>query len=229
MINIKHKKIILSVIIVVLFLGIFSVVNSLFHKNTTDEVSDPNAYNPITNTIVQTDFFSFSHAGYGLATTPDEIVKKSYIPACSTPFDYCIYYNMDNYGDTNFEAAGIRISKMPQLDSMDLCLNTPPEGYSDIVPNIYDNTDHLISTYSPIEEGAAGHYSTGKIYRLAYGGSCFEFETRVAETQFANYPEGTKVEFSAEKKKEVIDSLNNILDMVRLNGREENIRFTQFN
>ena len=35
--------------------------------------------------------------GYGLAVTADQLLAKSYIPACDEGFDYCIYYNGDKF------------------------------------------------------------------------------------------------------------------------------------
>src|SRR5258708_11997428 len=55
-------------------------------------------------------------------------------------------------------------------------------------------TGYTTSVFSPIGDAAAGHYASGALYRLYLQDSstCYEFETRLGQTQFANYPAGDR-------------------------------------
>src|SRR3989344_3364295 len=164
----------------------------------------------------------FYDQNFGLAVTPEQILVKSYIPACDQNFDYCIYYNSDTYKGTNFESAGLRILNRKDLTTQSTCLNTPPDGHdSSFKPDKNSTNDYYsISEFSNVGQGAAGHYTTGSLYRMFIKGSssCYEFETRVGESRFANYPSGTIQEFTDYDRSQAMVQLNNILEGITING-----------
>src|SRR5258708_37757855 len=46
---------------------------------------------------------SYPSSDFGLATNPSQILVRSNIPPCDSPFSYCLYYNGPTYQATNFE------------------------------------------------------------------------------------------------------------------------------
>lgn len=165
--------------------------------------------------VITADGIAFDYPeDFGLATTSEQILRKSYIPACDEGFDYCLYYYRDDYLGTNFESAGLRIQKREDLSAED-CLVKPPEGYSEIWPSINNREDYQTSHFGPLGDAAAGHYANGELYRLAFNGKCYEFETRIGQSQFANYEPGTIKEFSEADLAVVKNKLNEVLKRVR--------------
>lgn len=171
--------------------------------------------------------FTYSPSAFGLATNSDQIVVKSYIPACgdgTNNFEYCLYYKGATYSDTNFESAGLRIQKRRDLTSEKACLETPPTGYSTSTkPSATKNgVGHTTSGFWPIGDAGAGHSASGELYRLAHTEPltgdlmCYEFETRIGITQFGNYPAGSIKEFTSNDKAEVQRMLRGILDRITL-------------
>ncbi len=156
---------------------------------------------------------------FGLAVTKDQVPVKSYIPPCDENFDYCFYYNVDNYKGTNFESAGIRIKKRTDLNSS-TCLTTPLDGFDPSTKPDATNASATYSTsvFSNVGQGAAGHYTSGALYRLYVkeASACYEFETRIGETQFANYPEGTIKQFTDNDRNQVKTQLMSILEGITL-------------
>ncbi len=129
---------------------------------------------------------------FALATTSEQVTVRSYIPSCDQDFNYCLYYIGKDYQGTNFESAGIRIKKMSATTTAD-CF-TPPQG--GLHTSTHQGADYTMTVFSPLSNGAAGHYATGALYRLAYKNACYEFEARIGETQFANYPPGAIQQFT---------------------------------
>lgn len=164
---------------------------------------------------------SYSSADFGLATTPAQIVVKSYIPACAEGFDYCLYYNGDAYKGTNFESAGLRVDQRKDLSTQEQCLNTLPSGYMNLTPVTFTNADYATSVFSPLGDAGAGHYSSGAQYRLWSSKSCYEFETRIGETQFANYPAGAIKEFTDADRVSVSAQLTAMLNAITITGGEK--------
>lgn len=171
--------------------------------------------------------FTYSPATFGLATNSDQIVVKSYIPACgdgTSNFEYCLYYKGTAYSGTNFESAGLRIQKRRDLTSEKACLETPPAGYAaSMKPSATENgVGHTTSGFWPIGDAGAGHMAAGELYRLAHTEPltgdlmCYEFETRIGITQFGNYPAGSIKEFAAGDKAAVQRMLRGILDRITL-------------
>ena len=139
---------------------------------------------------------AYAPSGFALATTPDQVTVKSYIPPCDPAFNYCLYYNGSAYTGTNFESAGLGIQKRTDLATAAACLSTPPAGYTNMKPTMASTTEYTLSTFTPLGDAGAGHYSFGSLYRLSYSGSCYEFQTRIGATQFGNYPTGSIREFT---------------------------------
>lgn len=154
---------------------------------------------------------------YGLATAPEQILAKSYIPPCQD-FDYCLYRTGTDYAATNFESAGLGVKARADLTTQTACLSTQPEGYTNLHTVTYAGQGYATSVFSPIGDAGAGHYASGAEYRLWTGSACEQFDTRIGETQFANYPAGTKTQFSDADHANVMGELTGILHSVTVNG-----------
>ncbi len=159
-------------------------------------------------------------ASYGLATTPDQVLVHSYIPPCDQNFGYCIYYTGTAYAGTNFESSGIRMLKRADLATERVCLDTPPSGFDASMKSEHINSSDAYSSsvFSNVGQGAAGHIASGKLYRLFVRGTntCYEFETRIGQSQYANYPAGTIKEFTTNDQAVVAADLETILEHVSL-------------
>jgi hypothetical protein len=159
-------------------------------------------------------------ADFGMATDPQQILVTAYIPPCNSDFIYCLYYNGTEYQGTNFETAGLRIEKRADITTERTCLDTPPEGFStSTTPARTATADaYATSVFSNVGDAGAGHVAQGTLYRLYVraNSSCYEFETRIGNTQFGNYPEGSIREFTEANKAAVQAKLNNVLKSVTL-------------
>jgi hypothetical protein len=164
---------------------------------------------------------------FGLAVTKEQILAPSYIPPCDHLFDYCLYFYDDAYQHTNFDSAGIRINRRPDLLSMESCLGTPPDGYNSLLPNIFATSTYRTTLFEPIGDAGAGHYTQGELYRLAHNGNCYEFELRIGESQFANYPEGTVENFTDTDRLAIKTKLKEILSTISLTKTMEAVRFPE--
>lgn len=153
----------------------------------------------------------YPSALFGLATTKEQIAKSAYIPACAEGFDYCLYYIGSEYSGTNFESAGLAIQKRDDLKTQAACLATSPEGYSNLRPQRASSSLYATSIFSPVGDAAAGHSATGSVYRLSYQGNCYEFTTRVGQTQFENYASGTVQKFTLGDQADIELALQRIL------------------
>ena len=160
---------------------------------------------------------SFSYAsGFALATSPDQILVKSYIPSCEAGFSYCMYFHGSAYAGTNFESAGVGIAKRTDLKSKTACLSTQPSGYTDLKPVVLLQTGYATSMFAPLSDAGAGHYAHDRLYRLSVGSSCYEIRQRIGQTQLANYPAGTVREFTAADEESVQSALDSILGSITL-------------
>ncbi len=157
---------------------------------------------------------------FGLATTQQQIPVKSYIPPCDAGFNYCLYYIGNAFQGTNFDSAGIRIQKRTDLSTQTACLTTAPTGYTNFTPTSTTVGDYSVSEFTPIGNAGAGHFSNGTLYRLAYNGACYEFETRIGQSQFANYPSGTISQFTAADQATLQADIQNILNSTKLPSGE---------
>lgn len=159
--------------------------------------------------------------GFQLAVTPEQLMLDAQIPPCDEGFDYCIYVEPVEFEGTNFSSAGLGIEARADLTNEADCMLTQPDGYLDLVPVVAGASDFATTLYHGIDQGAAGHYSTGSLGRLYYDSVCYEFETRVAQAQFANYPTGTIEEFDAEDQVRTSERLTAVMARVALpDGRD---------
>jgi hypothetical protein len=169
---------------------------------------------------------NYPSADFGLATNSKQILVSAVIPPCSGTFNYCLYFdNTSTYAGTNFESAGIRIQKRPGLATQSLCLNTQPSGYTNLKPTIATSTDYAVSVFPQIGGGAAGSIAAGSLYRLAYNRTCYEIETRLGMSQFANYPSGTIQEFTSADQTTLQGELQSILSTLTIASSGEQVVF----
>jgi len=159
-------------------------------------------------------------ADFGLATSSQQITTHSYIPPCDADFNYCLYYMGAAYQGTNFDSAGIRVEKRTDLTTQTACLTTPPTGFTNFTPTSTIMGDYAVSEFTPVGNAGGGHYSTGTLYRLEYNGACYEFETRVGQSQFANYPSGTIQQFTDADQVGLQAEIVGILDGITLSSGE---------
>lgn len=157
---------------------------------------------------------------FDLAVNQQQILTKSYIPPCDADFNYCLYYVGTAYQGTNFESAGIRIYKRTDLTTQSACMTTAPTGYSNFTPTSTTVGDYSVSEFTPLGDAAAGHFSSGTLYRLFYGGACYEFETRIGQSDYGNYPVGTIQQFTAADEAALQSEINNILGGITLPSGE---------
>jgi hypothetical protein len=161
---------------------------------------------------------TFSYADpYALAATPEEVQAQAVIPACDQGFQYCIYRTGTQYAGTNFESAGISINERADLSSQATCITTQPEGYTGLKPTTKSQNGFVTGVFA-VGGAAAGSSESGAVYRAWDGKTCHELRTRVAESQFANYPAGSKVEFTSADRQQVFVELQSILNEMTING-----------
>lgn len=163
---------------------------------------------------------TYPTADFALATSSQQITVHSYIPPCDPIFNYCLYYIGSAYKGTNFESAGIRVDKRTDLTTQTTCLTTPPTGYTNFTPTSTIMGDYAVSEFTPLGDAGAGHYANGTLYRLFSNGACYEFETRIGQTQFANYPSGTIQQFTTADETALQNEIAEILNSVTLSSGE---------
>jgi hypothetical protein len=169
---------------------------------------------------------SYPSTDFGLATNKQQILATSTIPPCNGTFNYCLYYIGAAYQGTNFLSAGIRVQKRPGLGTQSSCLTTEPTGYSSLTPATTTSTDYAIAEFgsptSPINNGAAGSYSNDVVYRLFYepSSTCYEFETRIAQSQYGNYPSGTIQQFTPSEASSLQSEISAIIASLSLPSGE---------
>lgn len=206
----KRSTIILIVILVILGLLIYWLKDKNIYQRDLAPVKMTNQ--TVSDGVLQ---FGFPE-DFGLAVTKEQVLVKSYIPPCNEGFNYCIYYNGQAFAGTNFESAGIRISKRADLRDETSCLTTPPDGYTNMKPSTSKQASYSASIFSPIGDAGAGHYANGEEYRLWVQNICYEIETRIGETQFANYPPGTIKQFTEDDRNAVYKSFNSIISSLKI-------------
>ncbi len=109
-----------------------------------------------------------------------------YIPPCQgNPFT-CIFYNGNEYKNTNFDGAGLSVHIDPALNSPTLC--SQKTSSQNDRPAIANRTINGI-TWSIFESGdaAAGHSSKDLIYNTFQNGNCYEVITSIGQSSFDNY------------------------------------------
>lgn len=163
---------------------------------------------------------AYSDKDFALATNASQILVHPYIPPCGEGFDYCFYYNGDAYQGTNFESAGVRIQKRKDITTEKACMSTPPTGYdTSVKPNKQiAKADYSSAVFQGVGDAGAGHFVTGDLYRLYVKKSmvCYEFETRIGQTQFANYPEGAILEFTKDDQDKATAMLQTFVNQISL-------------
>ncbi len=167
----------------------------------------------------------YPSAEMGLATTQAQVLVHAYIPPCDQGFDYCLYYTGGAYAGTNFESAGFRIQKRPDLTTQNTCLETPPAGYdAHFAPHATSTSaTHAASVFIPLGDAGAGHYAEGALYRLFIPGTstCYEFESRIGETQFANYPPGAIKLFTDADRQQMEMLLTKLVRGITVSGEAD--------
>jgi hypothetical protein len=198
--------------------------------SSTSPTSNPNITNQVLDKSISPDgiiTIAYPSKDFGLATNPTQVLVTSYIPPCDMGFDYCLYYNGSNYKNTNFESAGIRVSKRADLSTERACLQTPPAGFNAaMLPTASTSANAYSSTiFDDISTGAAGHSAAGSLYRLyvRQNSKCYEFETRVGQSQFANYPVGEIDEFTSAQQASLLNWLEALVNNVSLPGTGKNL------
>ncbi|MGH7141343.1 MAG: hypothetical protein ACREGH_01775 [Minisyncoccia bacterium] len=166
-------------------------------------------------------------AAFGLAVNEQQLsgMVHSYIPPCDQGFNYCLYdIATSSYRGTNFESAGISITHRTDLTKETQCLTAPPAGYSVAVAPAATSSgaSYDTSAFTKVGNAAAGHFADDTLYRLysKSDSSCFEFTTRVGQSDFNNYPAGAIKQFTAAAEQTVQNELNDVLEHVSLNGQE---------
>ena len=162
---------------------------------------------------------SYPSADFGLATNATQILVHPYIPPCDQGFNYCIYYTGTQYQGTNFESAGIRIQKRTGLTTAQSCLTTSPTGFSGMKPDATSSADtYSVSIFNNVGTAAAGHTASDRLYRIFYPTTkaCYEIDTRIGQSQFANYSSGSIKEFTATDAATVQNRLGQILQSLQI-------------
>jgi hypothetical protein len=217
--------------ILVLIIIVLALVAVWFFFVNTSSTATPGGQQSGTNTSGQTTSdgtISFATpTDWGLATTKDQILTKSYIPPCDDQFNYCLYYNGTEFEGSNFGSAGLRIEKRTDLTTEHTCLQTSPEGFdSSVKPTSTTSGDgYSSSVFGNVGQGAAGHIAEGQLYRLFVrsNSSCYEFETRISQTQFANYPAGTIKQFTDAMQQAVQAQLTLMVQSISLPSGQKNL------
>ena len=164
---------------------------------------------------------SYPSADFGLATDAGQVLIHPEVPPCDMGFAYCLYYDGLSYQGTNFESAGIWIGRRTDLTTDTACITTEPDGYNGIVPVIATSSDYMASAFKPLENGDAGHSVIDAIYRLAYQGSCYEFDARVSQSDFGAYPPGSIQEFTSTQETGLETELQSVLGTLTLASGEK--------
>ncbi len=155
-------------------------------------------------------------SAFSLAHKPEEISKQSYIPPCEQGFVFCLYYTGKDYDGTNFDGAGLGVVKRSDIDTESECLDTPPEGYTDVTPISRRETEYSVSAFPRLGDAAAGHYSHDEFYRLYTQSTCYEFLGRIGQSQYGNYEEGTIEEFAADQETTLRAQLRALMQSVTI-------------
>ncbi|MCW5714271.1 MAG: serine hydrolase [Bauldia sp.] len=155
---------------------------------------------------------------FTLATSAAEVAEQGVIPPCNAGFDGCFYYSGPAYDGTTLESAGLRIARRADLATADACLSAQPDGYTGLAVTTHDGGSYATAVFGGVGDAGAGHFAEGAVYRLAYEGICWEFETRIGQTQAANFDPGTIRQLSADDETALESALRAMIDSVTLPG-----------
>lgn len=220
-------------LIVILLVAIVAAVSIVHNNNTarTTELEHNATTTPsmVFDTFITDSTVTFAYPGsrWALATSSAQRTATSYIPACSENYKYCLYYVGKDFVGTNFESAGLRVATRADLTTERLCQQTPPEGFSaSTTPtNTRSGDEYATSLFTNIGDAGAGHSASGSLYRLFVrnNSSCYEFETRIGQSQFANYPAGSMQEFTKADHAALDAELQAIINTVTLQSGTRNL------
>lgn len=180
------------------------------------------AAEPVTQSIDGTLTFTLPPM-FALAVTEEQVMVEGVIPPCDADFDYCLYIPEALFGGTNFENAGLRIKHRTDLATRDACLAEQPAGYTGIVPVTNEAAVYATALFPGLGDAGAGHFSNGDLYRLFTADRCYEFETRIGQTQIANFEPGALRPFTPEDEETVQAALRAVIDSITLAGGETNL------
>ena len=215
-----------ALLLAVIGVGVFVFYTRHYEEPTVPSGEFPPDEIPVIEATVATPEITFGYSKeFDLAVTVEQVLVNAYIPPCSEGFDYCLYYNAKAYEGTNFESAGVRVNRRADLTTATSCLTTPPEGYDALAPDVTVMGKPSVSRFSALGDAGAGHYASGELYRLWDEPTCFEFETRIGASQYANYAEGTITEFTEGDRTTVMSLLQQILDSVTLTETGQKVVF----
>lgn len=221
-----NRTIAIGIVIILIGAGIWYWYGSMQQPVVTG--GNPNQTATSTQTTSFDGTLTFTTpSNFGLAVTPEQVMVQAYIPPCDSGFSYCLYYNSADYANTNFESAGVAIRGRDDLLTKSACLTTQPDGYTGLTATTTDQTNYSMSVFAPIGDAGAGHYATGAEYRLFTNNRCYQFDTRIGETQYANYPAGTKVEFTDANRTNMMNMLRGIISSMTLNQTGETLMLPQ--
>lgn len=85
-----------------------------------------------------------------------------------------------------------------------------------MVSKRYSSSSYTTSLFAPLGNAGAGHYTSGALYRLFVANTCYEFETRIGETQFLNYPAGSIRKFTDANRASVASELTHMLQSITI-------------
>lgn len=177
--------------------------------------------------VVTSEITFFYSKEFSLAIKEEQVLQTSYIPPCSPGFDYCLYYTGAAYAGTNFDSAGLRIQRRPDLLEQQSCLVTSSEGFENIEPVTFISEGYATSLFPALGDAGAGHSAVGDLYRLSYKDMCYEFETRISASQYANYEPGTIVEFTNIDKTALEAHLQTIIRNILFTDSKERVVFPE--
>ncbi len=179
----------------------------------------PPAAEPVTQSIDGTLTFILPPM-FSLAVTQEQMMVDGVIPPCDADFDYCLYIPKALFAGTNFENAGIRIKHRTDLATRDSCIAEQPAGYTGIVPVTLEAAVYATALFPGLGDAGAGHFSNGDLYRLFTADRCYEFETRIGQTQIGNFNPGAVRPFTPEDEETVQAGFRAVLDSIILAGGE---------
>lgn len=145
----------------------------------------------------------------------EQAERLTYVPVCRRPAAACVVFPRELYAGTNFEGAALQVST----------LDATNEGKCVKPLRIPDYAELRISAERPFQvihgvrfvhsvtaEGGAGHYMDTNLYRAFHAGRCYVLAINIAQTAFANFPEGMLTEFTTEDENRVLHDLQQVLD-----------------
>lgn len=187
---------------------------------TEPNSTEPNPTTPGSLTLPGGEVTLEYPGGLALAVTPEQLDALSMIPACSQPFDHCFYLPESASAGTNLSAAGLRVSRRPDLTAEISCLLAQPGGWQELQPGVLRLPAASTSRFGDLSEGAAGSYSQGEVRRLWTGENCYEFEVRQVLTRYENYEPGSIQEFTVQQQAALNEELLSIVESASVNEAE---------